>query len=233
MRPPLRIGRWTFPTKKAAEDHVREILRNAQFPDNAAWRHDPISRPLTGEEDQFVRALLEIHPRRDSIVDCGVRRVCVQQIKDSIGRPCRRLIVNRTDDSWRDFAWSYALSPRSAARKLKSILRFLTTPQLSDFKERNFRGVCDFCGRQLDLLHCHVDHIAPDTFDGLVEGWLHSVRLTALDVSTVDRSGYQQSTRIEDPLLEQAWIEYHQINARLRCVCSKCNLSTLRKGTHA
>jgi hypothetical protein len=34
---------------------------------------------------------------------------------------------------------------------------------------------------------------------------------------------------VREILSRYEWAEYHQINARLRCVCRKCNLSTERK----
>ena len=40
---------------------------------------------------------------------------------------------------------------------------------------------------------------------------------------------YGVTSRFADPFLAQQWVEYHEINARLRCVCRRCNLSTIRK----
>ena len=61
-----------------------------------------------------------------------------------------------------------------------------------------------------------------------MEGWLKSEYLTVADVAIIRRKGYEQHSYLEDSALSRSWIEYHEINARLRCVCQKCNLSTLR-----
>lgn len=212
----IQIGRWAFPTKHAAENHVRDILR----------RYSHMQR-LMGEDDGFMRALLDTHPSRRIIIDCGIKYIYVENVPFA-KTPQKRFAICRTDESRRDFSWRHAIYPRRAARKLAGVLRDLIAPQKSLFKERSFGGVCEACQAPLEADDVHVDHIAPLTFEALMAGWLASLHVTAEDIAIINFREYGRSSRLEDSLYEETWIEYHEINARLRCVCARCNLSTLR-----
>lgn len=217
----LQIGRWTFRTKQAAENHVRGILR----------RHSPMQR-LMGEDDEFMRALLDVHPSRRIIVDCGIKYIYVENVPFA-RTPQKRFALCRTDESRRDFSWRHGIYPRNAARKLAGVLRDLIAPQKFLFKERSFRGVCETCQAPLSAEDVHVDHIAPLTFEALMAGWLSSLHVAADDIAIVNFREYGRSSRLEDPVYKETWIEYHEINAQLRCVCARCNLSRLRVRTKA
>lgn len=212
----LRIGPKTFGTKAAAERHIREMF----------WRYPP-NGALAGEDLEFILALIEMHPSRDLIVDCGIRSIHVQPVPYHEADQ-RRLLVLRTDESKHDFSWRNALSPKSAARKLAGVLRHLITDDKCRFKEEHFRGVCETCDAAIEPEDCHVDHAHPFTFKRLMDDWLQFERLTANDVAVVACKGYEEYSYLEDEALAQSWQEYHAINARLRCVCRRCNLSSLR-----
>lgn len=212
----FHIGPKTFATKAAAERHIREMF----------WRYPPMGA-LAGEDLEFALALIEMHPSRAVIMDCGIRSIHVQPVPFHEADQ-RRFLVRRKDESIRDFSWRNSLSPKSAARKLAGILRYLISDQKCDFKQARFRGVCETCGARIEESDCHVDHAHPATFERLMEGWLQSERLTADDIAIVTRKEYERHSCLEDPALPRSWIEYHKINAQLRCVCRRCNLSTLR-----
>jgi hypothetical protein len=211
----FRIGSKAFKTKAAAERHIREMF----------WRYPPMGA-LAGEDLEFALALIEMHPSRAIIVGPGIRSIEVQPVPWHEDQ--RRFKVTRTDTSWFDFSWRNALSPKSAARKLAGVLRHLIAEDVCRFKEEHFRGICETCGAPIEPEDCHVDHAYPFTFNRLMRDWLQFERLTAHDVTIVAQTGYEQYSYLEDSALAQSWREYHEINAQLRCVCRRCNLSTLR-----
>lgn len=212
----LHIGRKIFASKAAAERHIREMF----------WRYPPMGE-LTGEDLEFVLALIEMHPSRNLIHDCGIRSIHIQPVPFH-EHDQRRFLVKRTDSSWHDFAWRNALSPRSPQKQLAAVLRHEIHPQTREFKQREFRGQCETCATPLALEDCVVDHAKPVTFERLMADWLQTLRLTPNDIDIVKCKGYEEWSHMEDPALTQSWIEYHEINARLRCVCRRCNQSTLR-----
>jgi len=209
----VSIGAFQFHNKRAAELHVRDILE----------RHDHMQR-LVSDDYKFVRALLDLHPNYAKIIDCGIDSIFVQHIPGA-----RRFVVRRSDSSWRDFSWRKAIYPKPALGNLSAVLRGLIRDQITEYRDRFFEGCCAVCAEPIRLANCHVDHIPPMTFQRLVADWLFTVRLTADDISIRASAGYEVWSRLEDGALEQSWQEYHAINARLRCVCKNCNLSTIRR----
>ena len=145
----------------------------------------------------------------------------------------RRFVVRHRDSSWRDFTWRHAIYPRPMLRRLSGVLRWAVRDQTLEYRDRHFEGQCVLCLKPIQLNECHVDHIPPDTFQRLVANWLLTVRLTAEDIAIQASAKYETESRLEDQVLEQSWQEYHAINARLRCVCKRCNLSIIRKTSPA
>jgi len=217
----IRIGACSFPTKIAAEKYIQEIL----------GRHDH-GQPLAGADDEFIRALIEIHPYREAILDCGIQHVFVQHL-DRISwqrHPgARRFCVRRTDTSIYDFSWRDALSPRPPFARLSAVLRHVIAEYKEAVKHARFEGACEHCGRAISWDECDLDHEQPQTFEKLIRDFLVSIGKSASDLAIVKSRKYQCSSYLEDNLIADAWYEYHHLHARLRCVCQRCNLSTLRK----
>jgi hypothetical protein len=209
----IEIGECSFPTKKAVEAHVRAIL--------AEHNHGQI---LMRDNDRFVRELLKRHPRCADVVDCGVAWIWVEHIPGA-----RRFCVRRIDGSIRDFSWIKCIYQQKSFARISGICRNLIYDQKTEFRDRHFRGVCEVCGNKLRSLQCHVDHIPPATFENLLRRWLETVRLDADDIMVISSKDYGIAPKFADPFLAQQWVEYHEINARLRCVCRDCNLSFIRK----
>jgi len=66
----MTIGDKTFPTKASAESFIREIL--------ACWKGQSF---IAGADAEFVQAMLELHPQRKEVIDCGLKHVKVQEIE--------------------------------------------------------------------------------------------------------------------------------------------------------
>lgn len=220
----LAIGGVRFATKTAAENYIRGILS----------RYGPM-QPLVGEDLQFVVAVLEMHPNRDVIVDCGIKRIVVQHLNDKHGG--RRFLLIRTDSSMRDFTWRNALTPKTARSRLMKACRWAVREQVKDFREKAFAGgpvlTCEVSGSQITQSDSDVDHIPPRTFERLVAAWLKSVGLEEDGVAFVPVVGYEQADRWEDVFLEENWREYHRTHAHLRVIHPWANRSTVRKAANS
>ena len=219
-RPVLDFAGIRFPTKAAAEKHIRWILsRYAQM------------RMLLGKDEEFVMALLARHPNQPVIEGCGIKRICVQWL-DSEGKQ-RRFVAVRKDGSLRDFTGRHALYPRSATDNVRRVCRSLIQDQILAFKRRTFSVdivlKCPVSGMDIRIDACDVDHIHPDTFIRLVDGWLISIGLTADDVDVIPSAEFGVADRFQDELLNENWREYHRINAKLRAVHAYANRSLLRR----
>jgi hypothetical protein len=216
----ITVGLYSFQTKAAVEKHIRSI-----------FQHSTPMQPLAGEDLAFVLALIERHPRKHLIIDCGIRDVVVQEIEKGF----RRFLVRRTDSSIRDFSWRKCLDEPNHGRDLRSVLRNLIQPQVDEARRAAFSGSlaleCPINGERITAASCHIDHAAPDTFASLVDRWIQSSGLNEEDIELNYQSGYQQYTQLADPFLAQHWIEFHREFARLRAVSQKANLSDLRRAS--
>lgn len=218
----LHIGRWTFRTQTAADRHVQDILER--------HRH---MQSLSGQDDEFMRALIDIHPGRAEIFNgCAIRWIYVEDTAQIYpGARGWRFSVMRGDYSRFDFAWRWAIHPRNPFEHLSHVLRNEIKEYVQLIKRERFRGICEYehCLRPLTLAECHLDHIAPQTFQALVQGFLNSIHKTAANIEIRKSTAYGASSYLANPIERDAWMEYHQINARLRVVCPTCNLSTLNR----
>jgi hypothetical protein len=212
----MEIGRWKFPTKRAAKDHIHEILSRYE---NGA--------DLVNEDKEFVWAILRMLPHFRIIEDCGIASIFVQHI-DTFSGPARRFCVYRRDGSKKDFSWRGIICPEKKHTKLAGVLRGLVVPYIRAFKDEHFRGICETCGAR--IRKCVVDHAQPHTFERIMYGWLQSNLLEAEDIDIIKQPGYECSSELPELWMNDNWIEYHEIQSRghLRCVCRRCNSSTLR-----
>jgi hypothetical protein len=220
----IKIGDVEFGKKSEAEAHVRSIL----------LRYDHM-RPLEGADLAFVVAILDSHPNREVIVDCGIQSIVVQHLNDRYDS--RRFLLKRTDKSIRDFTWRHAIYPRSARQRVMKACRWAVKGQIEKFKQEVFSTVssitCIVSGVEVHPAESDVDHVPPRTFEALVDAWLSSLHMEADDVALVPVAGYEQPDRWEDTFLRDNWCDYHKIHADLRVISSAANRSTVRKQANA
>jgi hypothetical protein len=215
----LNFGNIYFPTRKAAEAHVRAIL--SRYRNMYAVR---------GADRDFIFALIDQHPRRSVIVDCGLKDCCVQWLDDAGVQ--RRFMVIRTDSSRRDWSWRNVIYPKPQLGRLQRVCRSLVADQVSRFRVDAFaediKLECPYTGESMSRDTCDVHHEKPEFVD-LVVGWLQSIHLDADDIEIVPARGYQQPDRLADRGLEMNWQGYHKINAKLQIVSRTANRSLLRR----
>lgn len=211
-----------FPNKVAAERYIRDLL----------LRYRPGQR-ITGEDAEFVMALVTLHRNRAAIEDCGIAYFTVQDI----GKGWRRFLVHRKDSSIRDFSWRHAIYPENAKSRLMGVCRSAVQDQIKAFRNQYFVHMqiayCPVTGAAITSITADVDHQEPDTFVALVTRWLQMVRLDPEDIELVASTDYQTETRMADEVLEMSWREFHKTHARLRVVHQYANRSILRRKTSA
>lgn len=165
-------------------------------------------------------ALLDLHPNKQTVIDCGVRCIKVQHLYDRYNS--RRFILVRTDSSIRDFTWRHALYPRDARDYVMRVCRSTVRQQIEAFKHRFFNSTrspcCSLSGKPLTFDNSDVDHIEPNTFEYLVDRWCQTVNLTWADIAIVPSPHYQTPDRFEDIYLAQSWAEFHDRHANMRVI---------------
>jgi hypothetical protein len=139
----------------------------------------------------------------------------------------------RTDGSKIDFSWKICLDAKlpSLRSDVLFALREAIALQTMEFKGRMFAGQplipCALTGALVAIDKCHVDHIAPDSFENLVERWLETEGLSYEEVRLgASPDGY--SKQMIDPLQRAGWRQFHQQHAKLRILSTPAHLSLPR-----
>lgn len=206
----VTIGNIEFRTRSEAEKHCRAIL----------GRYNNLEA-ITDQIDRgFVDCLIEAHPRRKYIVDCGIKYPFVQWL-DPRGTQ-RRFCVKRIDGSLRDFSWRTVVYPRDAKQEVRRVLRTLVQSQIAAFRQRYFDlpgpHTCDLSGHPLTPANSDVDHRAPDTFETIANKWMVATGLNYEDLEIDYKKGYEESSSLADSFLERDWCDFHHHHARLRVI---------------
>lgn len=220
---PIEIGRLKFRSKVEAELHCRYIL----------WKYGNGDRVIDDLDAEFLYALVEAHSRKKAIVDCGIWYFWVQWINGDPQR--RRFCVRRKDSSIRDFSWRDVIYPEDSKTVVRGVLRTIVAPQITRFRMAYFSKpgpyICEVSGEELNQSNCHVDHIAPNTFERLATRWVGDVmHLSYEDIEIIPSRNYQTPSRLADSILSQQWYEFHAINARLRVIHAGTHMRLKRSG---
>lgn len=220
IRKKIEIGLICFETQKQALNYVREllyILEHKKFVDS------------TSNEWTFLNDLLARHPDYKEKFGVGISKFL-------IGRNTNgdiELNLERVDGSFSDVSWIKCVTGKAttALSNLKAAMRVEIDPQITDFKEENFRAgiICDLCSLEIYKMNdCNADHIKH--FDILA---LDFIRMyPAYPTVFVDQPLTNKAMfRDEDREYAENWSAYHQNIAELRLVHEKCNLKRTR-GRH-
>ena len=113
-------------------------------------------------------------------------------------------------------------------------MRVLVEDQTRGYKENYIDSFddpkCELTGESITFLNSHVDHVAPLTFDKLVEGFLSEY---GLDLNTIpvrdDLADNKYVDLLDDDLIAIRWQEYHREHAKLRVISAFANLSIAKR----
>jgi hypothetical protein len=230
---PVTVGRWNFKSEAAAERYIRALFTRWPLPN---LRNGTYSAPLTGDDCEFALGLIDMHPSKKRIngEDSGtsIRSIHIQRPEEA-GRDerQRRFFVRLQDSDRQVFSWSNSIDPKAHPQKIYDAMRRLIAPQKEAFRAQHFAGYCTIedCGKPLTKADVRIDHAFPDTFESLVADWLRSVHITVYEIELRKGRRFREPSQFADPFLAQQWIEFHEMHARLRCVCQDCNGSKLVK----
>lgn len=214
-RRPITVGKMEFAAAKFATEYVRRLV--ARYPDNAVANQ---------ADTEFLTDLLELHPRCEEKVGCGVRAFKFKTNPEYTNT--RTIFIVRTDGSETDFSWTKCIDGETPERLKRAALRHAVAEQILDFKREALsrgRVVCPETGEDLSWDFCHVDHCAPNTFDKLINDWLAAAELT-LDSIEISPSRDSSFNRVLTNKVQcESWREFHRQRKQLRLLSPRANLS--------
>lgn len=183
---------------------------------------------ITEDKDKdaffFVYELLKLHPNFEEKTKNGIKSFVVK--KDGFGKNyC--IFIRDNYKRMIDFSWRACVrgKPQSVDSNLKAAMREAISEDIISFKRSRLKddSVCDICSCQLTEGDIHVDHVnhfilLADEFKLLFDGVLPR---EFDDCLKTFRAKFKET----DSDFKSAWVDYHNKNAELRLVCSRCNLT--------
>ena len=98
-------------------------------------------------------------------------------------------------------------------------LRWLIKPQIDEWKEQHqMPDKCPLCNKPIEKPH--IDHIVP--FRSILYDFLDAFHLNLDDIEIVHERGADK--HLKDEELGKKFIRYHKQRAKLRYLCSHCNI---------
>ncbi len=212
----MSIGRFAFESPTEAREFIRAIL-NA-----TSW-----GEPLKEDTHEFVRSLLDRHPRAAEKIGDGVGYFTV----NSDGNGDRCFYIHRLDGSRLHFSYQKSLLGKDDLRSLVvGALNRAVYEQIWAIRDSELaKGthICPYTGALITKDSYHVDHPNP-TFYELYRQWLSESGLEIADIRLSDGSDNEIGRRMIDPAQKESWQKFHHTYARLRLLSPLGNLSAAK-----
>lgn len=137
--------------------------------------------------------------------------------QNTLNRKALQFNLIRNNGDIEDISYRYCIIKQKDNHCFLSAMRSCIKPQITSFRKTNL-SICEICGENENI---HIDHIY--TFKNLVIDFL----LINPDKPTLfnQNTDNQHIFRKEDANFANKWFQYHKLNATLRPLCAKCNLT--------
>ena len=235
-----------FPTKISLEKYIQALVKEAPKTNlkvveycrnnNAKIPIDRIAT-LPKHTEDFIREFFEtLYGRYDEkIGDGGIAHIFMSRNLDYKNTFC--FYVVREDGSFTDISWKECLDPKSekalCRQLVRQALRSTIVYQILEFKSYAFsQGLeirCPYTNEILTKENCHVDHVAPKTFESIVQEFFKVNQLTNEDIELSDAKDLSSVREILDLELLAKWQQFHKENCVLRVLSQLGNTSGAKK----
>ena len=200
-----------FATKRAVLARARGILSFGP-------------RSLQGQDERFMRGLVQHHAEAGQKIGAGIAGV---EVRRNLIFKHHEFWLTRVDGTETDFSFLKCIRPASPGQNFRLAARSEIQEQVNAAKKRAFDGqkllTCPVTGEVFNWKGCHIDHEPPDTFAVLVARFFPAPVLVEV-TGMVDGSTKHS---LKDRELAARWREFHATHARLRAVSVRANLSVI------
>ncbi len=216
----IDLGFKLFQTKRMALDHFTEMLN----------RYSP-GVPISEADQDELKSLILRHHNAAEKTGPGIQSIKV--VRDAYGKWC--FAIQRTDGTATDFSLRKCINgvPDSPFQNVAKALRHCVEGYMIDYRKRlvaefgdaHQRVPCAITGDLISWREAHLDHIAPDTFEKLVERFLLDRKLLPENIALADKRDISFGRSLVDEALEADFYTFHERYARLRLIKKEENLS--------
>ncbi|NEU14425.1 DCL family protein [Methylobacterium sp. BTF04] len=207
---PVEIPPFSFPTRKAAQTAVQDLLKRNH------------NKDLVGEDLRLAEAVLKAHPHAAQKLANGYIGMRVAQ-DPNYNTWC--LWVRPVTGALVDVSYQVALGITSAEPTLYTAGRHLLKEAMETKRQVAFATGTVTCAVSGKLLHegdAHVDHAPPWPFDKIVRSYVE-----AHGIPSLRHEGTQDL--FSEPSDAERFRAYHDGLAQLRIVDRRVHLSELRR----
>jgi hypothetical protein len=153
---------------------------------------------------KFMMDLLQYHPKAESKIGLGVRRIWIQTKNGT-----RSFWLEKLDGTISTLSYYQCLECDEKLKDFKAAARKAITEEITEFKRDFFRqcngqATCPITGERIYARTSQVEHVIP--FDRLVNAFQKLQKLN-LDEGVTDE-------------VLKRWVEYHKQHAKLRIISS-------------
>lgn len=220
QRIPISIGDRTFPSKKDAKQHFKEML--ARYAD---------SQTIGGEDSEDLYGLIERHPEAQEKIGCGIRHF----FKAGTDRGTSCFWLRREDESITDFSYPTCVDAKAkslyqefaeACRgAVRDDLYQAKVAHFADHGDNDSKVPCDISSERISWNESHLDHKKPMTFQVIVRTFVSASKIKIAKEMLSMTKDAQFTTEFVDRDIKAKFKEYHHDVADLRIIKARNNLS--------
>lgn len=208
---PYTIAEEEFRNHEQIKNRCRDILKATSD-----------GETVPTEQLPFLFALFQYHDEWADKSAGGVCGITVQTT--SHGTRC--FFLERLNGDLVDISFPHAIKciPRDTKRErapqglldYRAAARTAVGQQIRAFRDRHLVGspICPISGTVITRGDCHVDHVAPKTFDSLLFDFTVRAGINPVEVVVGSREG--TVAEFEDDKLAADWAAYHANHCKLR-----------------
>jgi hypothetical protein len=181
----------------------------------------------------FLHDALALHHHREQKIGVGISHFTVDTAPGNHKSRCVHIV--RTDGTSTDVGIYGCLGnkPRSLETTTKAALRLAVAPQIAAARDAAFANGPFECPILPDgpmaPKDTHVDHVAPLTFNTLVDQWLATCGLTIAQIQCTGCGDNVAGTgSMADVAQTDSWTAFHAQHAELQVVSALANLSACK-----
>lgn len=198
------INRVEFKSKAALEKFVSQMLQS----------YEP-GTIITGTNKEFLEELFQYHPRASEKIGIGIKEIMVRI--DPVWKKTKQFWIIRTDGTGTDISYKKPIyGEPSTKMTFAQACRSVVIDDIIQFKLQALKTkpICPHRGIMLDFANSSVDHVAPKTFNFLVDSF---IKINNIDINRVNIIG-EMRREFADPGLKEKFYNYHKQEAVLELV---------------
>jgi hypothetical protein len=183
-----------------------------------------VNEPLTGAENGFMRALVQLHHNYESKKGEGIGAIMVRPHATNFNQ--WEFCIVRVTGEHVDFSYHACIRTPPPLTKFMKACRTAIKDQIEAFRAAAFAQqdvlLCELTNEFIALGNCHVDHVNPQ-FQNIVAAFIEEKQIDANSIELQSDEVCGRYIRFRDEAMATSFANFHKKVAKLRVVSSHGN----------